>query len=152
MRNQTINCCGCNNVKKGHLTLIKQVCTIGSPVHIYKAIVLRVWSEDILCQCQVAIRKVFLRFWTYLEKYTIEHWYADFRSENIQVTVADTKREKKKPNSDTYDNKSLSASSLLRWMLMKHKSVSYCLLMYTTIIHVKGGHPKMSTFLVHVHP
>lgn len=43
----------------------------------------------------------------------MEHWYADFRSENIQVTVVDTKRKKKKPSSDTYDNKPLSASSLL---------------------------------------
>jgi hypothetical protein len=82
----------------------------------------------------------------------MEHWYADFRSENMRVPVVDTKREKTKPNSDTYDNKPLSASSLLRWMLIKNKSVSYCLLMYTAIIHVQGGHPKMLTFLVHVHP
>jgi hypothetical protein len=47
--------------------------------------------------------------------YTMEHQYADFRFENIRVTIG-TQREregKKKPNGDTHDNKPSSTSSLL---------------------------------------
>jgi hypothetical protein len=153
MRHQTINCCGCNNVKHRSFNFdqtslynrfssphLQSNCTPG---------VIRRYTMSMSSGNQKAISKV-LNIFGEVHNGTPVCRFQIWK--HTSYSSGHKKERKKKPNGDTYDNKPLSASSLLWWMLMKHKSVSYCLSMYTAIIHLKGGHPKMLIFLVHVHP